>query len=296
MSEKQTVPLPGTAIENNINFQESLPNICRPEAVNTAGDTYGGKLSMQRPTSHTIYGLPFQFNTAQNPEHHVKFPPNLTVETNLSLYPVSLEETLTNSLFFQSRARELVGNHEFEGEEASFKHCRAEFFNGSEGRPSEFNSSLYSVPDIFYKGNSRQTRELSLYSNTDKIKSEATTSIGEKSSPRMTRTSGKVKNSRKAKSVKIERAHKHGDTRDFHNDMEKQRRTNMKTRFQNLRLTVPELWDNEKASKIVILQKAFQYISVLEKESTELEKRKRAERLRNIELLDKLQTITSGKC
>lgn len=297
ISEKQTLPLPGTAVENNFNFQESSTNSCRPEAVNIADDTYGGKVSIQQPTSQTIYGLPFQLNTAENAEHHVSFPPNLTFHANLSVNPVSLEETLTNGFFFQNRAREpVVGNHELNGGEVPFEHSRPEFLVCSEGTSSELNSSLYSARDNFYKRNSRQTRELSRHSNIDKIKSEATASIDEENSPCMTRTSGKVKNSRKTKTIKTERAHKHGDTRDFHNDMEKQRRTNMKTRFQNLRLTVPELWDNEKASKIVILQQAFQYIGVLEKESTELEIMKRAERLRNIELLEKLQTITSGKC
>lgn len=297
MVEKQILPLTATSVENDLNFQT---NSCQPEAVNTTEDTYGGKFSMQRPISQGLtYALPLEFNTAQNSEHHVKFPPNLTFDADLSsVNPVSLEETLTNSFFFQNRARKLgVGNHEFECGKAPSEHGSAVVFNCSAGTSSEINSSLYSAPDNFRKRNSKPARQLTCYSNIDRFKSKTTASIDNENSPCLTRTCGKVKNIRKTKSAKTERSHKNGpDTRDFHNDMEKQRRTNMKTRFENLRLAMPELWDNGKASKIVILQKALQYIGMLEHESIELEKRKRAERLRNIELLDKLQKITSGKC
>lgn len=293
MIEKQITV---TAAENNLNFQESLTNSCRSDALNTLENSYGAKVSIQRPpSSQTIYDLPFQFNSAQNSENHVEFPPNLTVD--LSVNPVSLQANLTNSFFFHNPVKELVaGTHEFEDGEASFEHGHAEVFNCTEGTPSEFNSSFYSVPDNICKRNSKRTRELSHYSNSNKVKSKETASTDVENSPCLTRTSGKLKSNRKSKSAKTEGAHHGGgDIRDFHNDMEKQRRTNMKTRFQNLRLTVPELLDNGKASKIVILQKAFQYIGTLEQESSELENSKRAERLRNIELLDKLQNITSGK-
>ena len=89
---------------------------------------------------------------------------------------------------------------------------------------------------------------------------------------------------------------RHTEPRDVHNDMEKQRRTNMKTRFQKLQLVVPELAGSAKASKIVILRNAFEYINALEKESVNLENVKRIERQRNTELLEKLQKITSGSC
>lgn len=297
VSDKQILPLPATATENNFNFQTFLTNSCRPEGVNTAEDTYGGRVSIQQPSAEIIYSPPFALNATQNAEHRGKFPPNFTVPNNPSVNPVSLEKTSTNSFFFQSRAIEpVVASHEFETGEVHFEHSHGEVFNCGERTFLDLKSSLYSASNNFCQKNSRQTRELSRYSNIDNIKSTATASIDQENSPCMTRTICKVKNSRKLKSIKTDRAHKHGETRDFHNDMEKQRRTNMKARFQNLRLTLPELWDNEKASKIVILQKAFEYIGMLEKESIELEDRKRAERLRNIELLNKLQTITSGKC
>lgn len=294
MAEKQILPPTATSVENNFNFQKSLTNICHPEAVDTA------EVSMQRPVVQTFtYALPLEFNTALNSELHVKFPPNLTFDADLSsINPVSLEETLTNSFFFQNRARKLgFGNPELECGKAPSKHGNAVVFNRSTGTSSEIKASLYSAPDNFGERNFKPTRQLSCYSNIDKFKSKATTSIDNENSPRLTRTCGKAKNSRRTRSAKTERSRKIGpDIRDFHNDMEKQRRTNMKTRFENLRLSMPELGDNGKASKIVILQKALQYIGKLEQESIELEKKKRAERIRNIELLDKLQTITSGKC
>ena len=70
----------------------------------------------------------------------------------------------------------------------------------------------------------------------------------------------------------------------------------MKARFQNLRMALPELSDNQRASKIAILRKALECIGMLEKESVKLEHIKRTEKLKNIELLNKLQNITSGQC
>jgi len=289
MAEKQILPSTATSIEKNRKF---LTNVCHPEVVDTAEDT------MQQPVAQTLtYALPF--NSTRNSELQVKFPPNLTFDTDLSsINPVSLEETLTNSFFFQNRARKRgFGNPELECGKAPSKHGNAVVFNHSTGTSSEMNASLYSAPDNFGESNFKLTRQLSCYSNIDNFKSKTTASVNNENSPRLTKTCGKAKNSRRTRSAKTERSLKIGpDVRDFHNDMEKQRRTNMKTRFENLRLSIPELGDNEKASKIVILQKALQCIGKLEQESIELEKKKRAERFRNIELLEKLQTITSGKC
>ena len=292
MAEKQILPPAATSVENNFNFQKCLTNICHPEAVD----------SVQRPIPQTpSCPLPLEFNATPNSEVHLKFPPNLTFDADLStINPVSLEETLTNSFFFQNRARKTAfGSPEFECGEAPSKSSNAVVFNRNAGTsPSEINARLNSAPDNFGKRNFKPTTQLSCYSNIDKFKSKTTSGNDNQNSPRLTRTCGKTKNScTKTRSAKTERSHKIGlEIRDFHNDMEKQRRTNMKTRFENLRLSMPELWDNGKASKIVILQKALQYIGKLEQESIELEKRKRTERFRNMELLDKLQTITSGKC
>lgn len=294
MAEKQILPPTATSVENNFNFQKSSTNICHPEAVDTA------EVSIQRPISQTLTdAIPLEFNTAPNSEHHVKFPPNLTLDTDLSpLNAVSLEETSTNSFFFQNRARKRdFRSHEFECGKAPHVRGNAVAFNLSADTSSEMNASLYSAADDIGKRDFKPTRQLTCYSNIDNFKSKTTASTDNKNSPHLPRMCGKAKNSRRARSAKTERSHKNvPDTRDVHNDMEKQRRTNMKTRFENLRLSMPELWDNGKASKIVILQKALQYIGKLEQESIELEKEKRAERFRNMELLDKLQTITSGKC
>ena len=292
MAEKQILPPTATSVESTFNFQKCLTSICHAEAVD----------SVQRPIPQApTPALLLEFNATSNSELNLKFPPNLTYDADhSSINRVSLEETLTNSFYFQNRARNLgFGNPESECGKAPSKHSNAVVFNRNAATsPSEINARLNSAPDNFGKRNFKPTTQLSCYSNIDKFKSKTTASIDNPSSPRLTRTCGITKNScTRTRSAKTERSHKIGhDIRDFHNDMEKQRRTNMKTRFENLRLSMPELCDNGKASKIVILQKALQYIGKLEQESIELEKKKRTERFRNMELLEKLQTITSGKC
>lgn len=284
--EENTLSLSVTTVENNHNLQKSLTNAYCPEAINTGDGNCVSKVLLPHPSYQTSYGtLPFQLNSIQHTGHIVKFSPTLAEVTDVSVSRVSLEETFTNSLFFHDPTKDFLAgsNVEIEGSKATFKHGRAEVLNCSDGTPSEIDLSLYSAQDNICNATSRRAEF------------KATACPDSESSAFSTRTSGRLKNSRKLKRAKKE-SHLDGDTRDFHNDMEKQRRTNMKTRFQNLRLTVPELLDNEKASKIVILQKAVQYIRLLEQESIELENIKRAERLRNIELLDKLQKITSGKC
>ena len=80
-----------------------------------------------------------------------------------------------------------------------------------------------------------------------------------------------------------------GNLRTFHNDMEKQRRCNMKNRFENLRAVIPDLREKPRAPKIVILSKAKNYVDALGKESVELERIIKEEKERNKILLNRLQ-------
>lgn len=59
-------------------------------------------------------------------------------------------------------------------------------------------------------------------------------------------------------------------TRATHNVLERKRRNDLKLKFQRLRDCVPELKDNERAPKVSILRKSWEYISTLKKEESQL--------------------------
>lgn len=81
------------------------------------------------------------------------------------------------------------------------------------------------------------------------------------------------------------------DLKAFHNDTEKQRRDQMKVRFEKLRKVIPKIEKFPKASKIVILRKAKECILHLEKEENRLEALKKTLKIKNKQLLEKLQSI-----
>ncbi|XP_022781938.1 uncharacterized protein LOC111322964 [Stylophora pistillata] len=295
--EKDTpVSLSVTTAENNYNLQKSLNNTFLPKAVNIEDGNYVSKASIPLSGCLTFYGtLPFQLNSSTLVENFAKFPPTVAENTALSLSRISSEENFTNSSFDHNPAKELPSKKQVEvksSDEAS-QLSLAENLNFSDGVFSEQDSSLYSLQNQIWKSTPRRERELERNPRNRNAEMKTTASPETASSAFFIQNSGRLKDSRRSKRTK-KKGNLQGETRDFHNDMEKQRRTNMKTRFQNLRLTLPELIDNDKASKIVILQKAFKYIILLEQESIELENRKKSERQRNIDLLDKLQKITSG--
>jgi len=79
----------------------------------------------------------------------------------------------------------------------------------------------------------------------------------------------------------------HNDKRNLHNDMERQRRIELKEFFEILRKCVPETADNERASKVSILQKAEKYIKSLKQESELM--------MPEIERLQKRQVMLKNK-
>ncbi|XP_031573361.1 myc protein-like [Actinia tenebrosa] len=87
----------------------------------------------------------------------------------------------------------------------------------------------------------------------------------------------------------------HHDTRNIHNDTEKQRRDDMKTRFENLRQVIPKIENVEKTPKVQILKQAWKYITYLEQEEQTLEIIKTREKEYNQKLLKRLQNIVKGK-
>eukprot|EP01137_Pigoraptor_chileana_P031583 Opistho-2@19621 len=66
--------------------------------------------------------------------------------------------------------------------------------------------------------------------------------------------------------------------RNTHNVLERKRRNDLKSSFHQLRESIPELEDNERAPKVLILKKAGDYIAVLRQKDAEMEALK--ERLR----------------
>lgn len=81
------------------------------------------------------------------------------------------------------------------------------------------------------------------------------------------------------------------DTRMNHNDTEKQRRDQMKGRFESLRHVIPRIESLEKTPKVQILKQAWKYVRFLEEEGETLEKIKGTEKEKNQKLLKKLQNI-----
>uniref|UniRef100_A0AAQ4RRV3 Transcriptional regulator n=1 Tax=Gasterosteus aculeatus aculeatus TaxID=481459 RepID=A0AAQ4RRV3_GASAC len=83
------------------------------------------------------------------------------------------------------------------------------------------------------------------------------------------------------------------ERRRTHNVMERQRRNELKNCFVHLRDNVPELSNNDKASKVVILKKARDCIYGLEDEGHRLQSRRDALRAKQEALKHRLQQLRS---
>lgn len=83
-------------------------------------------------------------------------------------------------------------------------------------------------------------------------------------------------------------------SRATHNVLERQRREDLKCRFQRLRDSIPELEDNDRASKVMILKKAREYVHQLHLEEERLRADKELERQRRLILLERLNCLRQG--
>lgn len=83
-------------------------------------------------------------------------------------------------------------------------------------------------------------------------------------------------------------------SRATHNVLERQRREDLKCRFQFLRDSIPELEDNDRASKVLILKKAREYVRQLFLEEERLRADKELERQRRLILLERLNCLRQG--
>jgi len=83
------------------------------------------------------------------------------------------------------------------------------------------------------------------------------------------------------------------EIRDLHNSMERQRRVDLRKNFDMLKECVPELADNEKASKLNILNKAADYCRMLVSMDAKVKKELEKEQQKNELMRKKLEALTS---
>ncbi|XP_028417390.1 transcriptional regulator Myc-B-like [Dendronephthya gigantea] len=83
-------------------------------------------------------------------------------------------------------------------------------------------------------------------------------------------------------------------TRATHNVLERRRREELKEKFQRLRDCLPELQDNDRAPKVLILKKACEYVKYLKQEEQRLLADKELEKQRLLILLKKRQMLAQA--
>lgn len=89
----------------------------------------------------------------------------------------------------------------------------------------------------------------------------------------------------------VKEADKVKDIRDLHNSMERQRRIDLKRAFDCLKICVPELAESDKASKLMILDKAANFCQTLKKKELTLNAEKERHRRRQFHLKKKLSLL-----
>ncbi len=79
---------------------------------------------------------------------------------------------------------------------------------------------------------------------------------------------------------------KRREVRDLHNSLERQRRVDLKNAFDTLKICVPEIAASDKASKLLILNKARDFCMSLGSREAQLRREKERQRMR-------LETLTN---
>ena len=80
-----------------------------------------------------------------------------------------------------------------------------------------------------------------------------------------------------------------------HNDLERKRRDELKRKFDCLRAVIPEIENNERAPKVVILKKASAYVALLQGQENALKVEMEKVRRVNLMLMQKLLCMTKGE-
>ena len=81
------------------------------------------------------------------------------------------------------------------------------------------------------------------------------------------------------------------DVRDLHNSMERQRRVDLKNAFDGLKICVPEIAESDRASKLMILDKAADFCQSLKKKESTLNGERDKEKRKNELLRKKLNML-----
>ena len=92
---------------------------------------------------------------------------------------------------------------------------------------------------------------------------------------------------RKERSLKMQE----GEAREVHNQMERQRRNELKVSFDNLKTVLPEIAESEKASKQQILDKAVETCKVIKSTEHSLANKKNGLTKSNALLKEKLRLL-----
>ena len=298
ISEQQILPLSTMTIGNKLKFQNSITSGSCPEAIHVCISSLDQNTQSSRKQcgspwqrSQTIHDPLVQSSNTSTSAEYLELSQSVKVNTDpsLNVFPMNNWRNCVN-FDIPVKNPSFTKDGFVEGGEAPVECSRLGFLAPPPICPRIDNASMNLCDH-----KAGQEEESSLCGNFAVIKtgtnyedSDETVSI---------KFASKRSKNRNAKPIGNERGTSYScSSRGFHNNLEKQRRINMKARFQNLRMALPELSDNQRASKIAILRKALECIGMLEKESVKLEYIKRTEKLKNIELLNKLQNITSGQC
>jgi len=98
--------------------------------------------------------------------------------------------------------------------------------------------------------------------------------------------------------IRDRKSHKHRDkgdkcrdVRDLHNSMERQRRVDLKNAFDGLKICVPEIADSDRASKLMILDKAADFCQSLKRKESTLNGERDKEKRKNTLLRKKLSML-----
>lgn len=296
--KEQVVSVENIASGENLQSQDLLRNRFCPGALRFGSreDNCKAKAFVPKISCQTVFNTLIQLNPAPASLQYQKFDTNWSMKFEPPLPSIFVDGWTNHSGYIHetpSQKPVLDEEGRYEGDRPSFQTTSTGFVDDTSGGPQ--NSRIPNPSESYLTAKSKQ---ILTESDTDETKTGQTENLGSNSvnnSMLLTTLTRRERMKVRTKSKPM-LSSCCDNSKSFHNDMEKQRRVNMKTRFQNLRQVVPDLCDKEKSSKITILQKAIDFISMLETESVELENLKDSERLRNIELLGKLQKITAEKC
>lgn len=107
-------------------------------------------------------------------------------------------------------------------------------------------------------------------------------------------TSPEPRGQKRRRSAKSETQYITYDKRNQHNNMERLRRIDLRESIGNLRKMLPELWDNDRAAKVLVLKEAVKYIKSLEYRDRKCERERENLKRKQKELQEKVKKLRLG--